>query len=810
MGYLMQCVQSAQYGQTESVWLEWIKYHNLQLKAKEIACNVDDDKAVKHAIKLLLDEGILTNTATSISGWLHCNRYDIPASNLGDFIGGSRPKSERPLEEEIRCCYMRHCDLNFYAPIEILMKYFLTKCGFRLPSEAQKIERVLESFAYIYYCKRSEIWEHPDAVFVVFNAILMLNTSLHNPRIKEKDKLKKNVFLGMCLNVKGQNFTSSDYERVYNYIANNAYEIKFEDEEKQHSTKRQYDEWCKKSLLNGRRPLVAYTQELQQEMKKLKIVPFTKSKSMMMSGHFSPTPTPTTSTPSVLNKSYTFANVTWANPDRFIDFSEEDMDRFIGHYTATAGGPDDDRIHMDGYTLFGDEEFDIDASMEEEKEEKIDDIFDDDEDDDIDVDDEQKEIEKAMRETFEQHSISSLVEYEKEYFTFCQEIESKAFVYLSSVCSLSSDLTQCPQSKAVELGCLLIDNWWSRILDALKIVFELADDPYTTPLVLSILPNFLQITLTLGAFGHSPCKIAFNGILQRYTKWWLSAIKRMEENTKSLNPKMAKESDLKYIEGKIWDSPQKCYENLKKYILASQHVIHSRSIYLRLRTLQFEFSDVHFMKKDREFIGEQTILKLGARDTTYRLFFFSDMLLYANGRPGKYRSHRVLLLIFCALEDLKDSKNVKNAFRIHSPQKAITIALPNNEYKRICFKKINELIVKQRKKIRLLIHELLKKNQKDQIYGDKFVKLANKYQSSSAFLHQTMDSIVNNKNPLPNNCKLCLSAFNRMNRRKKECPICNDYVCPKCIQRKALKHKSQKRQNVCDGCLDIVEGRLKL
>merc|ERR1719361_1960390 len=210
----------------------------------------------------------------------------------------------------------------------------------------------------------------------------------------------------------------------------------------------------------------------------------------------------------------------------------------------------------------------------------------------------------------------------------------------------------------------------------------------------------------------------------------------MDENTKSQNPKMAKESDLKYIEGKIWDSPQKCYENLKKYILASQHVVHSRSIYLRLRRLQFEFSDVHFMAKDREFIGEQTILKLGARDTTYRLFFFSDLLLYANGRPGKYRSHRVLFLIFCALEDLKDSRGVTNAFRIHSPQKSVTIALPNAEYKRICFKKINELIVKQMKSVRQLIQDLLSMHlqNEDNAEGARYKALAIKFKRSSAFL----------------------------------------------------------------------------
>merc|ERR1712154_559070 len=163
--------------------------------------------------------------------------------------------------------------------------------------------------------------------------------------------------------------------------------------------------------------------------------------------------------------------------------------------------------------------------------------------------------------------------------------------------------------------------------------------------------------------------------------------------------------------------------------------------------------------------------------------------------------------------DLKDSRNVTNAFRIHSPQKSITIALPNTEYKRICFKKINELIVKQRKKVRQLIQELLRRHQQQQQnekIGDKYLKLAEKFQNSSAFLHQTIESIEQNKNTLPNNCKLCLTAFNRMGRRKKECPICNDYVCPKCIQRKARDKKTQKRRNVCDGCLDIVEGRLRL
>eukprot|EP01083_Nonionella_stella_P019471 54089_1 len=794
--YLSQCVIGAQYGFIENQWQERMRYDQLQLRAREIACDVSNDKAVKHAINFLLNENILTENAVAISAWLHQNRYDIPASNLGDFLGGSRPKEERPLEEAIRYEYIKQCDLNFFAPIEIVMQYFLTSSGFRLPGEAQKIERILESFAWIYYLERSEIWQNPDAVFVVFNAILMLNTSLHNPRIKEKDKLKKSVFLGMCLGVRGQNFAAADYARVYHFIEKNGYEISFEDEEKM-AAERQFDEWRKKAIQNARRPLIAYTAELKKQIKTLNNLDRAKTVIHGSKSEYG----------SLLPKAQTYHSGGGGSDVvqhmHSLDFNAIDTD-----YYHTAGGPDPE--DEDALMFEADEEDEEKQPSAAARQSSVTPGGRDDADDDAlldgEVDDEQREIETAMMAKFKAHSVANIQQDAAEYITFCGELLTKSWWWLRESAALrSTDLIYCPSSSSVELGCLLIDNWWPRILDALKIVFELNDDPYTTPLVLSILPHFLQITLTLGAFGHEPCKIAFNGILCRYKVWWLSAIQRMDEDTKSRNPNMAKHSDLRLIESKIWEQPQRYYEKLKTFILASQHIIHSRTIWLRLRDLQFEFADVHFMLRGREFIGEQTILKMGARDTTYRLFFFSDMLLYANGRPGKYRSHRVLLLIFCALEDLKDSRNVTNAFRIHSPQKSITIALPNAEYKRICFKKINELILKQRKKVRQLIQELIRK------HDDKYLKLAHKCQRSSAFLHQNINYITHNKNPMPNHCKLCLSAFNRMGRRKKECPICDGNVCPKCIQRKAKTNtKTNKRRNVCDGCLDIVEGRLKL
>ena len=161
-----------------------MKWHRVQIRAKEMAADTSDEKAVRHAIALLLEEGILVENANSIASWLLQNRFDIPASSMGEYLGGRRPKNEMPMEEEVRLCYIGRCEIAFVAPIEIVMGFFLPRCGFRLPAESQKIQRILESFAEIYYQRNPDVADNADKLFVIMNAILMLNTSLHNDNIK--------------------------------------------------------------------------------------------------------------------------------------------------------------------------------------------------------------------------------------------------------------------------------------------------------------------------------------------------------------------------------------------------------------------------------------------------------------------------------------------------------------------------------------------------------------------------------------------------------------------------------------------------
>merc|ERR550539_1527996 len=64
---------------------------------------------------------------------------------------------------------------------------------FRLPGEAQKIDRIMERFASRYCIQNPGVFPTADIAYTLAYAIIMLNTDLHSNRIKEK--MTKSEFL---------------------------------------------------------------------------------------------------------------------------------------------------------------------------------------------------------------------------------------------------------------------------------------------------------------------------------------------------------------------------------------------------------------------------------------------------------------------------------------------------------------------------------------------------------------------------------------------------------------------------------------
>ncbi len=56
-----------------------------------------------------------------------------------------------------------------------------------MPGEAQKIDRIMETFAAHYLdCNPEGVLNNQDTAYILSYSIIMLHTSLHNPSVKDK------------------------------------------------------------------------------------------------------------------------------------------------------------------------------------------------------------------------------------------------------------------------------------------------------------------------------------------------------------------------------------------------------------------------------------------------------------------------------------------------------------------------------------------------------------------------------------------------------------------------------------------------
>ncbi len=115
----------------------------------------------------------------------------------------------------------------------------MTNCGFRLPGEAQKIDRIMTMFSQCYW--EDNAGDHgrcpfhdQDTVFLISFAIIMLNTDLHKTsnfaappgqsasKQKQRKKMTKTEFLNNLRGVDNSEDLSRDYlSQIYDSIADN-------------------------------------------------------------------------------------------------------------------------------------------------------------------------------------------------------------------------------------------------------------------------------------------------------------------------------------------------------------------------------------------------------------------------------------------------------------------------------------------------------------------------------------------------------------------------------------------------------------
>ncbi|XP_072125253.1 cytohesin-3 isoform X2 [Mobula birostris] len=100
--------------------------------------------------------------------------------------------------------------------------------SFRLPGEAQKIDRMMEAFASRYCQCNPGVFQSTDTCYVLSFAIIMLNTSLHNPNVRDKPAVERFISMNRGIN-EGGDLPEELLRNLYDSIKNEPFKIPEDD-----------------------------------------------------------------------------------------------------------------------------------------------------------------------------------------------------------------------------------------------------------------------------------------------------------------------------------------------------------------------------------------------------------------------------------------------------------------------------------------------------------------------------------------------------------------------------------------------------
>ncbi len=187
--------------------------------------NVKPSDGLSYALKNHLIDDMEPNT---IASFLYENRDLLSKTQIGDYLGGDK-------QINLQVLYQYVDIFNFIGQtIDEALRVFLA-C-FRLPGEAQKIDRMMEKFASRYCGHNPNIFPNADTAYVLAYAIIMLQTDAHNPNIKPEKKMKKEEFIKNNRGIaSGHDLDSEFLGGIYDRIVKTAISLKEDDSARESS-----------------------------------------------------------------------------------------------------------------------------------------------------------------------------------------------------------------------------------------------------------------------------------------------------------------------------------------------------------------------------------------------------------------------------------------------------------------------------------------------------------------------------------------------------------------------------------------------
>ncbi|KAI0564243.1 Guanine nucleotide exchange factor [Gracilaria domingensis] len=131
----------------------------------------------KRGIEYLVKNGRLKHEPKAVAQFLHKSE-NLDATMIGEYLGDSGSFSLSVMHA--------YTDMHEFADMTFDNALRMHLSGFRLPGEAQKIDRIMEKFASRYCECNPTIFANADAAYVLAYSTIMLHTDAHNDTIKNK------------------------------------------------------------------------------------------------------------------------------------------------------------------------------------------------------------------------------------------------------------------------------------------------------------------------------------------------------------------------------------------------------------------------------------------------------------------------------------------------------------------------------------------------------------------------------------------------------------------------------------------------
>lgn len=160
--------------------------------------------SLKGGLNFFIDSGFVECDAKQIALFFLDNKDKLDKTQMGEVLGKEPHacfvKGEGvDLEKGGTGFFVRvlhhYAEALDFTGVEFDDAIRLFLSGFRLPGEAQKIDRIMEKFAERFTFHNPDVFPSADTAFILAFSVIMLNTDLHNPSIKEDRRMTPNSFL---------------------------------------------------------------------------------------------------------------------------------------------------------------------------------------------------------------------------------------------------------------------------------------------------------------------------------------------------------------------------------------------------------------------------------------------------------------------------------------------------------------------------------------------------------------------------------------------------------------------------------------